>query len=61
MTEIPFLAENLLELSLSHNKLYDMEQIALLLNKNKIRWLDLGWNQIRTSGLLQIVQALRFN
>lgn len=44
MTEIPRLAESILELSLGHNKLSDMEPIASLLNKNKIRWLDLGWN-----------------
>jgi Leucine-rich repeat (LRR) protein len=44
MTEIPSMAESILELSLSHNKLSDMEPIANLLNKNKIRWLDLGWN-----------------
>ena len=44
MTEIPRMADSILELSLSHNKLSDMEPIAGLLNKNKIRWLDLGWN-----------------
>ena len=61
MTEMPRLAESILELSLSHNKLSDMEAISSLLNKNKIRWLDLGWNQIRMHGCLQIVQALKLN
>jgi Leucine-rich repeat (LRR) protein len=44
LTDIPRMADNILELSLSHNKLSDMDPIASLLNKNKIRWLDLGWN-----------------